>query len=83
MAMALPISISPQKLISTAPDGRLATVTAVRPQARFGTMTINNNRVLTFEEKPKTEGGWINGGYFLSLSQNRQFAHRRRDYLGA
>jgi glucose-1-phosphate cytidylyltransferase len=45
--------------------GRLATVTAVRPQARFGTMTINNNRVLTFEEKPKTEGGWINGGYFL------------------
>jgi glucose-1-phosphate cytidylyltransferase len=45
--------------------GRLATVTAVRPQARFGAMTINNNRVLTFEEKPKTEGGWINGGFFL------------------
>ena len=28
-------------------------------------MTIDDDRVLTFEEKPKTEGGWINGGFFL------------------
>ena len=45
--------------------GRLATIAAVRPKARFGTMTMDNDKVLTFEEKPKTEGGWINGGFFL------------------
>jgi glucose-1-phosphate cytidylyltransferase len=45
--------------------GRLATITAVRPKARFGAMTLDQDRVLTFQEKPETEGGWINGGFFL------------------
>jgi len=45
--------------------GRAATITAVRPTARFGALTLDDERVLSFEEKPKTEGGWINGGFFL------------------
>ena len=45
--------------------GRAATITAVRPKARFGALAVDDDRVLSFEEKPKTEGGWINGGFFL------------------
>ena len=45
--------------------GRLATVTAVRPQARFGNLQITNHRVSKFEEKPQTGEGWINGGFFV------------------
>lgn len=45
--------------------GRLATVTAVRPQARFGGMTLNSNRVIEFKEKPQTAESWINGGFFV------------------
>ena len=45
--------------------GKLATVTAVRPAARFGTMEFDGERVTAFKEKPQTEGGWINGGFFV------------------
>ena len=45
--------------------GKLATVSAVRPTARFGTLKIEENNVKEFREKPVTEGGWINGGYFV------------------
>ena len=45
--------------------GRLATVTAVRPQARFGGMSLNDQVVTEFKEKPQTEGSWINGGFFV------------------
>ncbi|WP_454624399.1 glucose-1-phosphate cytidylyltransferase [Bradyrhizobium cenepequi] len=45
--------------------GRLATVAAVRPAKRFGAMVVEDDRVLTFAEKPDDEGGWINGGFFL------------------
>ncbi len=45
--------------------GRLATVTAVRPPARFGDLRIENNRVIHFEEKPQAGEGWINGGFFV------------------
>jgi glucose-1-phosphate cytidylyltransferase len=44
---------------------RKATITAVRPGARFGAMQINGDRVAAFAEKPETDGGWINGGFFL------------------
>ena len=44
---------------------KLATVTAVKPLARFGAMDIHNNNVIDFIEKPKTETGWINGGFFV------------------
>ncbi len=45
--------------------GRLATVTAVRPSARFGGMHINEGQVLDFKEKPQSGEGWINGGFFV------------------
>jgi glucose-1-phosphate cytidylyltransferase len=46
--------------------GRLATVTAVRPPARFGDLRIaEDQRVTNFEEKPQAGEGWINGGFFV------------------
>ena len=46
--------------------GKMITVTGVRPPARFGELTINeNNEVLEFKEKPNTNEGWINGGFFV------------------
>jgi glucose-1-phosphate cytidylyltransferase len=45
--------------------GRLATVTAVHPPARFGAMELDAGRVVRFSEKPQTEVGWINGGFFV------------------
>ncbi len=46
--------------------GKMITVTAVRPPARFGEITIDsNNKVKSFNEKPQTSAGWINGGYFV------------------
>jgi glucose-1-phosphate cytidylyltransferase len=45
--------------------GKLATVTAVRPPARFGGLTLDGDRVAEFTEKPQAEAGWINGGFFV------------------
>ena len=45
--------------------GKLATVTAVRPVARFGRLEIQGDSVKNFSEKPQSEEGWINGGYFV------------------
>jgi glucose-1-phosphate cytidylyltransferase len=45
--------------------GKLATVTAVRPPARFGNLQFEGHRVTDFEEKPQTSAGWINGGFFV------------------
>ena len=45
--------------------GKLATVTAVRPPARFGGLSIEGDAVREFTEKPLAEGGWINGGFFV------------------
>jgi len=45
--------------------GKLATVTAVRPVARFGRIVMKGNLVVDFKEKPQAEAGWINGGFFV------------------
>jgi len=45
--------------------GKLATVTAVRPAKRFGTLLLDGDRVAAFTEKPDDEGGWISGGFFM------------------
>jgi glucose-1-phosphate cytidylyltransferase len=45
--------------------GKLATVTAVRPPARFGTVEIANGVVTKFSEKDPQDVGWINGGFFV------------------
>lgn len=44
---------------------KLATVTAVSPVARFGSLQLEGARVLRFAEKPKSGEGWINGGFFV------------------
>ncbi len=45
--------------------GKMVTMTAVRPVARFGELEIVDDKVLNFEEKPQLHQGWINGGYFV------------------
>jgi glucose-1-phosphate cytidylyltransferase len=46
-------------------QGKLATVTAVQPPGRYGALDIKNHQVSQFIEKPKGDGGWINGGFFV------------------
>ena len=45
--------------------GGLATLTAVRPSGRFGELSIVDDAVTNFREKPETEAGYINGGFFV------------------
>ncbi len=45
--------------------GKLATLTAVRPPARFGHLKLDGSRVSEFSEKPQTAEGWINGAFFV------------------
>ncbi|MCW7472051.1 glucose-1-phosphate cytidylyltransferase [Leptospira levettii] len=44
---------------------KMITVTAVHPGARFGELEIQTGRVISFQEKPQTTQGWINGGFFV------------------
>lgn len=55
--------------------GKLATVTAVRPPARFGGLVLDGASVLRFTEKSQVDEGWINGGFFI-------FEPGVLDYLG-
>ncbi len=45
--------------------GKLATLTAVRPTARFGHLELQGDKVAEFSEKPQTKEGWINGAFFV------------------
>jgi len=45
--------------------GKMVTVSAVHPGARFGELDMDGNIVTSFKEKPQTTQGWINGGYFV------------------
>jgi len=45
--------------------GKLATVTAVRPPARFGRLDLDGDAVVHFSEKPQLDQGWINGAFFV------------------
>ena len=55
--------------------GKLATVTAVRPPARFGRLHLDGEQVVAFEEKRQAAEGWVNGGFFV-------FEPQVFDYLG-
>jgi len=46
-------------------EARWATLTAVQPPGRFGSLAFERGRVLAFEEKPQGDGNWINGGFFV------------------
>jgi glucose-1-phosphate cytidylyltransferase len=56
-------------------QGKLATVTAVRPPARFGVLTSENGLVTQFGEKNQADSGWINGGFFLLEPGVLSFIH--------
>jgi glucose-1-phosphate cytidylyltransferase len=45
--------------------GTLVTLTAIQPPGRFGTLTLDHDHVMTFMEKPRGDGGWVNGGFFV------------------
>jgi glucose-1-phosphate cytidylyltransferase len=45
--------------------GRLATMTAVRPPARFGHLELDGDQIVEFSEKPQAREGWINGAFFV------------------
>lgn len=69
--------------------GKLATVTAVRPPARYGHMVFNGDSVSRFEEKPQTAEGWINGAFFVLepevldyiTSEEMMFEHAPMEHL--
>ena len=46
-------------------SGKKITLTAVHPPARFGELSLSNNTVTNFDEKPQLQKGWINGGFFV------------------
>jgi glucose-1-phosphate cytidylyltransferase len=46
-------------------NGKLVTMTAVQPEGRFGALETTGNRVDSFMEKPRGDGAWINGGFFV------------------
>ena len=62
-------------------SGCFATVTAVRPPARFGELIFENGRVAKFSEKPQTGSGWINGGFIVFEPQVFNFLRGDDDIL--
>lgn len=63
--------------------GKIATITAVQPEARFGEMEIDsdNNQVKIFKEKPKLERKWINGGFFVLSPEVFKFLDEDADNI--
>ena len=55
--------------------GKLATVTAVRPPARFGYLDIRGDKVVNFGEKNQADAGWINGGFFVLEPEVADYVH--------
>ncbi|NEQ69443.1 MAG: glucose-1-phosphate cytidylyltransferase [Symploca sp. SIO2D2] len=53
--------------------GKLVTMTAARPPARFGHIEINGNQITEFSEKPQASEGWINGAFFVVEPQALDF----------
>ena len=49
--------------------GKMVTMTAVRPTARFGELELDGDKVSLFKEKPQMHEGWINGGFFVINSK--------------
>ena len=61
--------------------GKLVTVSAVRPPGRFGAIKLNDDRVIDFKEKSKTDEGWINGGFFVIEPDFFNFIDGDNSYL--
>ena len=61
--------------------GKLVTVSAVRPPARFGSIKLNGNHVTFFKEKSRMQEGWINGGFFVIEPNFFNFIESDETYL--
>ena len=61
--------------------GKIATVTTVRPPARFGAINFDGDRVESFSEKPQTGEGWINGGFMVFNQEIFEYLHGDSDVL--
>ena len=60
---------------------KMATLTAVRPPARFGSIKIKGNTVKVFKEKSKLDEGWINGGFFVFEPSIFKYIKNDKTYL--
>ena len=61
---------------------QVVTVTSYQPQGKFGTLSIdNNNNVISFREKSKEDGGWINAGYFVCEPDLFDYIENRDDAI--
>ena len=60
-------------------NARLATVTAVKPPARFGSLEIDSGCVRHFGEKNQADAGWINGGFFVIENKVREYIENDAD----
>jgi glucose-1-phosphate cytidylyltransferase len=61
---------------------KLATLTSIQPNGRFGSLEIEEDgKVLSFQEKPKGEGGWINGGFFVLQPEIFDYIPDREDAI--
>ena len=60
---------------------KLATLTAVRPPARFGALKLKGNHVSYFKEKSRLDEGWINGGFFVMEPEFLKFIKNDNTYL--
>ncbi len=63
--------------------GRIATVTAVRPPARFGGLIFDGDLIASFTEKPQIGEGWINGGFLVLEPRIFKYLHDDRSSLEA
>ena len=62
-------------------NGKLVTLTAVRPPARFGALKLRGKNVSYFKEKSKLDEGWINGGFFVMEPEFLKFIKNDSTYL--
>jgi glucose-1-phosphate cytidylyltransferase len=62
-------------------QGRIATITAVRPAARFGGLVFDGNLISTFIEKPQIGEGWVNGGFIVVEPALFDYLHGDEDSL--
>lgn len=53
----------------------IATVTAIQPHGKFGALEIQGTKVVNFKEKPKGDGSWVNGGFFVLSSEVFNYIH--------
>lgn len=60
---------------------KIATLSAVRPIPRFGSITISKNKIIIFKEKDKLKEGWINGGFFVLNKKVFDYIDDRNDCI--